>query len=59
MFNFKIMIPLIIYVLGEPGQVGPMGIEGRKGPTGLPGPVRIGAILSKLVSYKMLSFITY
>lgn len=45
MFNYKIMISLIIYVLGEPGQNGPMGIEGRKGPTGLPGPVRIGAIL--------------
>jgi len=48
-----------MYVLGEPGQVGPMGIEGRKGPTGLPGPVRIGVILFKLESYKILSFITY
>jgi len=53
------MIPLIIYVLGEPGQDGPMGIEGRRGPTGLPGPVRIGAILSKLESYKILSLIVY
>jgi len=59
MFNYKIMIPLIIYVLGEPGQDGPMGIEGRRGPTGLPGPVRIGAILSKLESYKILSLIAY
>lgn len=34
------MILLIVYIIGEPGQDGPMGLEGRKGPTGLPGPVR-------------------
>jgi len=59
MFSYKIMIPLIIYILGEPGQDGPMGIEGKRGPTGLPGPVRIGAKPSKLEPYKILSFITY